>query len=70
MRRDSVLVIDDFQNVFPRVIWDRDLTWVTSERPSPQEFFDYQTLLGSVAFRAGRLRLGVGSPSRSGGIPF
>jgi phthiodiolone/phenolphthiodiolone dimycocerosates ketoreductase len=60
MRLDSVMAIDHFQNVFPRAIWDRDLTWVAGERPTPHEFFDYQVLLGSLAARAGRLRLGVG----------
>ena len=60
MRLDSVMVIDHFQNVFPSTIWDTDLTWVAAERPTPHEFFDYQVLLGSLASRAGRLRLGVG----------
>jgi phthiodiolone/phenolphthiodiolone dimycocerosates ketoreductase len=60
MRLDSVMAIDHFQNVFPRAIWDRDLTWIAAERPTPHEFFDYQVLLGSLAARAGRLRLGVG----------
>ena len=60
MRLDSVMVIDHFQNVFPRAIWDRELTWVAAQRPSPHEIFDYQVLLGYLASRAGRLRLGVG----------
>ena len=60
MRLDSVMVIDHFQNVFPRAIWDRELTWLAAQRPSPHEFFDYQVLLGYLASRAGRLRLGVG----------
>ena len=60
MRLDSVMVIDHFQNIFPRAIWDRELTWLAAQRPSPHEIFDYQVLLGSLASRAGRLRLGVG----------
>ena len=54
------MVIDHFQNVFPSAIWDRELTWLAAQRPSPHEFFDYQVLLGYLASRVGRLRLGVG----------
>ncbi|ARG56180.1 LLM class flavin-dependent oxidoreductase [Mycobacterium kansasii] len=60
MRLDSVMLIDHFQNVFPRAIWDRELTWLAARRPTPHEFFDYQVLLGYLASRAGRMRLGVG----------
>ncbi len=60
MRLDSVLLIDHFQNVFPSVIWDEELTWLAAQRPTPHEFFDYQVLLGHLASRVGRLRLGVG----------
>jgi phthiodiolone/phenolphthiodiolone dimycocerosates ketoreductase len=60
MRLDSVMLIDHFQNVFPSVIWDKELTWLAAQRPTPHEFFDYQVLLGYLASRVGRLRLGVG----------
>ncbi len=60
MRLDSVMLIDHFQNVFPSVIWGRELTWLAAQRPSPHEFFDYQVLLGYLASRVGRMRLGVG----------
>jgi phthiodiolone/phenolphthiodiolone dimycocerosates ketoreductase len=60
MRLESVMAIDHFQNVFPIAIWDKDFTWLAGERSTPHEFFDYQVLLGSLASRAGRLRLGVG----------
>ncbi|HUL98155.1 MAG TPA: LLM class flavin-dependent oxidoreductase [Mycobacterium sp.] len=60
MRLDSVMIIDHFQSIFPSAIWDRELTWLAAQRPSPHEFFDYQVLLGYLASRAGRLRLGVG----------
>jgi phthiodiolone/phenolphthiodiolone dimycocerosates ketoreductase len=60
MRLESVMVIDHFQNVFPSVIWDRDLTWLAAQRPTPHEFFDYQVMFGYLASRVGRLRLGVG----------
>ena len=54
------MVIDHFQNIFPRAIWDTELTWVAAQRPTPHEFFDYQVLLGYLAPRVGRMRLGVG----------
>ena len=60
MRLDSVMVIDHFQNVFPSVIWDKELTWLAAQRPTPHEFFDYQVLFGYLASRVGRMRLGVG----------
>lgn len=60
MRLDSVMVIDHFQNVFPRVIWDEDLTWLAAQRRTPHEFFDYQVLFGYLASRVGQMRLGVG----------
>ncbi len=60
MRLDSVMVIDHFQNVFPSAIWNEELTWLAGQRPTPHEFFDYQVLLGYLASRVGRLRLGVG----------
>ncbi len=60
MRLDSVMLIDHFQNVFPTVIWDKQLTWLAAQRPTPHEFFDYQVLFGYFASRVGRMRLGVG----------
>ncbi|TGD90873.1 LLM class flavin-dependent oxidoreductase [Mycolicibacterium sp. CH28] len=60
MRLDSVMTIDHFQNIFPTVIWDRELTWLAAQRTTPHEFFDYQVLLGHLASRVGSMRLGVG----------
>ena len=60
MRLDSVMTIDHFENVFPTAIWDRELTWLAARRATPHEFFDYQALLGHIAPRAGRVRVGVG----------
>ena len=60
MRLDSLMVIDHFQNIFPTAIWDEELTWLAAQRPSPHELFDYQVLLGYLARRVGRMRLGVG----------
>ena len=60
MRLQSVMVIDHFQNVFPRALWDTDFTWMAAHRPSPHEMFDYQVLMGYLAPKVGRARLGVG----------
>ncbi len=60
MRVDSVMLIDHFQNVFPTAIWDQQLTWLAAQRPTPHEFFDYQTVSGFFASRVGGMRLGVG----------
>ncbi|MBU3751068.1 MAG: LLM class flavin-dependent oxidoreductase [Mycobacterium sp.] len=60
MRMDSVMLIDHFQNLFPRALWDRDFTWVAAQRPSPHEMFDYQVMMGYLATRVGRMQLGVG----------
>lgn len=60
MRLESVMLIDHFQNVFPQAIWDGDFTWMATQRRSPHEIFDYQVLMGYLASRVGRMRLGVG----------
>lgn len=60
MRLDSVMLIDHFQNVFPQALWDSDFTWLAAQRPSPHEIFDYQVLMGYLAPRLGRTRVGVG----------
>ncbi|NIJ10117.1 phthiodiolone/phenolphthiodiolone dimycocerosates ketoreductase [Saccharomonospora amisosensis] len=59
-RLDSLFVEDHLQEFFPTKLWDRRFTWEAGRLWSPHELFDYQTLLGSLAGRAGRLRLGVG----------
>jgi phthiodiolone/phenolphthiodiolone dimycocerosates ketoreductase len=70
MRLDSVMVIDHFQNVFPSVIWDKELTWLAAQRPTPYEFFDYQVLFGYLASGVGRMRLGVGVTEPIGRHPI
>lgn len=55
-----MMAIDHFQNIFPTTIWDEELSWIATQRPTPHDLFDYQTLLGYLASRAGRLRIGVG----------
>jgi phthiodiolone/phenolphthiodiolone dimycocerosates ketoreductase len=59
MRFDSVVVEDHFQDFYPSVLWDSDLSWTAAQSTTPHDIFDYQTLLGYLASRAGRLRLGV-----------
>jgi phthiodiolone/phenolphthiodiolone dimycocerosates ketoreductase len=59
-RLDSLFVEDHLQEFHPSGLWDRDFTWAWNRPSSPHELFDYQTLLGSLAARAGRLQLGVG----------
>lgn len=60
MRLTSVMLIDHFQNLFPQSLWNSDFTWVAKQRPSPHEMFDYQVMMGYLARRVGRMRLGVG----------
>jgi phthiodiolone/phenolphthiodiolone dimycocerosates ketoreductase len=60
LRLDSLMVIDHFQNVFPSAVWDERFSWLAAQRPSPHELYDYQVLLGYLASRVGRMRLGVG----------
>ncbi len=59
-RLDSLFVYDHFQEVYPTALWDRDFAWAARRVPSPHALFEYQTLLGSLAARAGRMQLGVG----------
>ena len=59
IRLDSVLTEDHFQTFFPTAIWDEELSWLAAQSPSPHEVFDYQTLLGYLASRVGKLRTGV-----------
>jgi phthiodiolone/phenolphthiodiolone dimycocerosates ketoreductase len=59
-RLDSVWVPDHWQGLIPTAIWDQQFSWYATQYASPHELFDYQVLLGSLASRAGRLRIGVG----------
>lgn len=59
LRLDSLVVWDHVQDVFPSALWDRRFTWIAGERPSPHEFYEAQTMLGHLAGRTGRIRLGV-----------
>lgn len=59
IRLDSVVVEDHFQDFYPTAIWNEELSWVAAQSPTPHDVFDYQTLLGYLASKAGRLRVGV-----------
>ncbi len=59
-RLGSLFVEDHFEDLYPSALWDRDFTWFARRVGSPHALFEYQTLLGSLAARAGRLQLGVG----------
>lgn len=60
LRADSLWAVDHFLGLFPTAIWDREFTWVAGPGTTPHAFYDYQTLLGYMAGRAGRARLAVG----------
>jgi len=69
MRLESLTVWDHFQDLFPQSLWDKEFTWLATQSPTPHEFFDYQTLLGYLAARSGRLRLGVSATNPTGRHP-
>ncbi len=57
---DTAWTVDHFLGFFPEQIWDKNFTWLAKPSESPHEYFEYQTLLGYLAARAGKVRLGVG----------
>jgi phthiodiolone/phenolphthiodiolone dimycocerosates ketoreductase len=59
LRLDSFLVWDHIEDFFPKFLWTPETTWIAKEGESPHQFFEFQTILGSLAPRAGRVRLGV-----------
>ncbi len=59
IRLDTIVVEDHFQDFYPTTIWNEELSWAAAQSPTPHDVFDYQTLLGYLASRAGRLRIGV-----------
>jgi phthiodiolone/phenolphthiodiolone dimycocerosates ketoreductase len=63
---DSLTVWDHFQHFIPQGLWTTDFTWLAGYANSPHETFDPWTLLGFLAHRSGRMRLGVlvTAPSR------
>ena len=61
MRLESVMVWDHLVDFFPRSIWDERFTWRAKDLSSPHAFFEFQALLGYLAGRSGRVRIGVGA---------
>ena len=57
---DTAWAVDHFLGFFPEQLWDGDFTWLAGPAESPHEYFEYQSLLGYLAARAGKVRLGVG----------
>jgi phthiodiolone/phenolphthiodiolone dimycocerosates ketoreductase len=57
---DSLWTTDHFLGFLPQSIWDREFTWLASPGSSPDEYYDYQVLLGHLATRVGDRQLAVG----------
>ncbi len=60
LRLDSVWTVDHFIGFLPQSLWTKDFTWVAQPGTSPDEYYDYQVLLGYLSRRVGKVRLGVG----------
>jgi phthiodiolone/phenolphthiodiolone dimycocerosates ketoreductase len=60
LRFDVAWVVDHFLGLYPTSIWDEDFSWLAKPGSSPHSYYDYQTLLGYLAPRAGSMRLAVG----------
>ncbi len=60
LRLDSVWVVDHFLGFIPRVLWDKEMSWLAKPGSRPHAYFDYQVVLGHLARRAGSLQIGVG----------
>jgi phthiodiolone/phenolphthiodiolone dimycocerosates ketoreductase len=59
VRLDSYWVIDHLQGVVPTGMWSKDLTPAARMVKNPDEFFDPFVVLGGVATKTRRLRLGT-----------
>lgn len=60
LRVDTLMCDDHYQAFIPQALWDKEFTWFADQNPSPHLYFEYQVLLGHLAARAGKVRLGVG----------
>lgn len=60
LRFDVAWTIDHFLGFFPQALWDREFSWLASPGSTPHAFYDYQTLLGHLARKAGSVQLAVG----------
>ncbi|MBT8198160.1 MAG: LLM class flavin-dependent oxidoreductase [Acidimicrobiia bacterium] len=57
---DTLWTVDHFVGFFPKAIWDEDFSWMAKPGTTPDAYYDYQTLLGYLAAKAGNVRLAVG----------
>ena len=57
---DTMWCIDHFGSFVPQSIWDSDFSPFATPGTSPDEIFEFQTLLGYVSARTAGIRLGVG----------
>ena len=57
---DTLWSIDHFSSFIPHGVWDERFSPFAAPGTSPDEIFEFQTLLGYTAARARGLRLGVG----------
>ncbi len=60
LRLDSMWTVDHFLGFLPQSLWTEDFTWVAKPGTSPDEYYDYQALMGYLARRVGRAQLAVG----------
>ncbi len=60
MGADSLLLPDHYQGFIPARLWGPDKTPAAKMIPSPDAFFDPLVLLGSMAARFRRVRIGTG----------
>ncbi len=60
LRLDSIWTVDHFLGFIPQAIWDEELSWAATPGSSPDEYYDYQVLLGYLARRVGKVQLAVG----------
>lgn len=60
LRLNMISIWDHFQDFFPQALWKPEFTWLAENSPTPHQWYDYQTLLGYLASRAGRMQLAVG----------
>ncbi|TMK17976.1 MAG: LLM class flavin-dependent oxidoreductase, partial [Actinobacteria bacterium] len=59
VRFDSYWLIDHFMGVMPRGMWSKQLTPAARFVKDPEEFFDPFVVLGGLAQRTKRIRLGT-----------
>ncbi|MEU0537145.1 LLM class flavin-dependent oxidoreductase [Amycolatopsis tolypomycina] len=56
----SLWTVDHLISPFPRSVWDTDFSFLAKGSPTPDEAFDFATVLGHLAAKAGKVQLAVG----------